>query len=182
MKLILHDFPDGLPDNIISDGDRAISSTGPKAPCVGCFGCWLKTPSSCVLRDRIGDMADYLADCSELLIISKTYAGGLSPDTKNLLDRSIGYVLPFMRTLKLPDENGKRRNEQHHVLRYKKAKIKMTLIAYGKDDFTQEEQKLIREYIKAVSINFEGSEPAVHFVKDAYELLAGGFLNENTVH
>ncbi|MEZ4627713.1 MAG: hypothetical protein R2912_06390 [Eubacteriales bacterium] len=124
MKLILHDLSGGLPENMISEVDRVIPAIGPKAPCVGCFGCWVKTPSSCVLRDRIGDMADYLADCSELLIVSKTYVGGLAPDTKNLIDRSIGYVLPFMRTLKLPDENGKHRNEQHHMPRYKKAKYK----------------------------------------------------------
>ncbi|MEA5059996.1 hypothetical protein SDC9_160917 [bioreactor metagenome] len=170
MKLVLHDLPHGVPENMVNDGDRIVSATGPKAPCVGCFGCWLKTPSSCVLRDRIGDMANYLAECEELLIISKTYIGGLAPDTKNLLDRSIGYLLPFMRTLKLPDENGKLRKEQHHALRYKKS-FRITLVAYGKEAFEEEEKKSIIAYIRAVSINFNGQEPAVHFVKEPEELL-----------
>lgn len=170
MRLILHDLPDGLPDSFVNPGDRIIPALGPKAPCCGCFGCWLKTPSSCVLRDRIGNMADYIADCDEILIISKTYIGGLAPDTKNLLDRSIGYILPFMRTLKVSNEDGKEVRECHHTLRYKKT-YKMTLIAYGKADFNKEEMNSVTAYIKAVGINFATDEPTVYFVNNLSEVV-----------
>ncbi|MDU3351391.1 MAG: flavodoxin family protein, partial [Clostridium sp.] len=100
MRLIIHDlkseefeklFPNGLEDTSVISDDGSIHN------CIGCFGCWLKTPGACVIRDKYGDMGEYLSKCDEVIIISECVYGGFSPFVKNVLDRSISYVLPFFK-------------------------------------------------------------------------------------
>ncbi len=74
MKLLIHDleskdfkkiFPNQLDDTIIISDDGTIHH------CIGCFGCWIKTPAACVIRDKYGDMGEYLSKCQEVILISK---------------------------------------------------------------------------------------------------------------
>lgn len=39
--------------------------------CIGCFGCWIKSPGACVIRDHYGDMGKLISECDELIIISQ---------------------------------------------------------------------------------------------------------------
>jgi multimeric flavodoxin WrbA len=66
------------------------------SPCTGCFGCWTKTPGTCVLKD---DMADYIPKvlAADLLIWSfPLYYFGMPSKTKLFLDRMLPTSLPFM--------------------------------------------------------------------------------------
>lgn len=36
--------------------DALFSATPPVKTCVGCFGCWVKTPARCVIADRAVDI------------------------------------------------------------------------------------------------------------------------------
>ena len=66
MRLLVHDlktedflgvFPDMPKDTmVISDNDSIHH-------CIGCFGCWIKTPAVCIIRDKYGDMGEYLSKC-----------------------------------------------------------------------------------------------------------------------
>lgn len=160
MKLIIHDLGENGNRIKIEKDSKLINATGPKAPCIGCFGCWIKTPSKCVLRDRIQDMGKDLATCDELIIISKSIYGGLSFDTKNILDRSISYLLPFFRNIN---------KEQHHTPRYKQ-QFKLKVIIYNLDEILKEEKKMLEKYIKAVSINFNVSNLEIKFFNNIGEL------------
>ena len=65
-------------------------------PCTGCYGCWTKTPGSCVLKD---DMQDYIPKviAADLLIWSfPLYYFGMPSKTKLFLDRLLPTSLPFM--------------------------------------------------------------------------------------
>lgn len=50
--ILIHDLPslDGwqIPENWL-----VVDAKAKAAPCQGCFGCWLKTPGSCVLKDSL---------------------------------------------------------------------------------------------------------------------------------
>jgi len=65
-------------------------------PCTGCYGCWTKTPGTCVLKD---DMQDYIPKviAADLLIWSfPLYYFGMPSKTKLFLDRLLPTSLPFM--------------------------------------------------------------------------------------
>ncbi len=110
-KLILHDLTPQMAEELYvhhKDITTFCSQPGVRH-CVGCFGCWIKTPGECVLADRAREFCAAIPRYDEIIIISKLTFGGLSPDVKAVLDRSIGYMLPFFRIVK---------GEMHHVQRF----------------------------------------------------------------
>lgn len=74
----------------VVDADDAAASR----PCSGCFGCWMRTPSVCTVRDRLGDLSALLGATDELHIASRCTYGGWSAPVKRILDRSLGYLNP----------------------------------------------------------------------------------------
>ena len=123
------------------------------------FGCWIKTPAVCIIRDKYGDMGEYLSKCKKLIIISKCCYGGFSPFVKNVLDRSISYVHPYFKI-----KNG----EMHHKRRYKN-KIDLHIIFYG-EKLTENEKSTASRLVKANSINLDCNESKVTFVRDIKEM------------
>jgi multimeric flavodoxin WrbA len=79
-----------LPEDVI-----AISALPAVKSCVGCFGCWIKTPGRCVIDDRIADVPGIMGRSRELILVSELTYGGLSPDLKAIIDRMIPSMLPF---------------------------------------------------------------------------------------
>lgn len=76
--------------------------------CRGCFGCWVRTPGTCVMRDALSDLPALLARTDELWIFSANAFGCHSPLVRRALERSIGYVHPGFRMIG---------GELHHRLR-----------------------------------------------------------------
>jgi multimeric flavodoxin WrbA len=78
--------------------------------CVGCFGCWLKTPGICVENDDGRKIAKEIIRSDVTVMFSKLAFGCYSPELKNIIDRIISPLLqPFMEI-----SNG----ETHHIPRY----------------------------------------------------------------
>jgi multimeric flavodoxin WrbA len=97
-RLLLHDISSFHFEGILGTlpGDVIpVAATPPVHHCIGCFGCWIRTPGRCVIADRAQDFAVDLADADELIIMSRLYLGGLSPDIKAFMDRMIPSMLPF---------------------------------------------------------------------------------------
>lgn len=94
----------------------------PLEPCIGCFGCWIRTPGVCIhRRDGGGAYLAELFDADALAIVSRIRWGGYSASVKSYADRSIPILHPFFRIL-----NG----EMHHQLRYAAAP-KLLAVGYG---------------------------------------------------
>ena len=87
--------------------------------CIGFFGCWLKTPGQCILKDEGSEIAKAVARSDLLILLSPVTFGGYSFHLKKMLDRLIPNLLPFFTKI-----NG----EIHHKYRYKKSP---RLIAVG---------------------------------------------------
>jgi hypothetical protein len=79
--------------------------------CVGCFGCWIKTPGVCVIDDD-GRAIARAAERSHLLVcLTPVTFGGYSSLLKRALDRRLGSVLPFFEVVG---------NETRHKPRYRR--------------------------------------------------------------
>ena len=160
MTLIIHDLPQDaaaelfgkMTDTHIISDDRTIRN------CVGCFGCWIKTPGQCIIRDAYGDMGRLLSRCDELLIVSRCIYGSYSPFVKSVLDRSISYMHPdFVR----------RNGEMHHRRRYRN-RFLMKVTFYG-GDINDAERETASALVKANALNFD-CDYTVSFVKDETEI------------
>ena len=67
MNLILSDRPLELPDLDQRTTSYIDLSQLHIANCVGCFGCWVKTPGKCVIRDDAVRVYPRIAESSRVL-------------------------------------------------------------------------------------------------------------------
>ncbi len=162
MRLLIHDldtdeFQKLFPN--LSGKTMVISDNGTIQQCIGCFGCWVKTPAACVIRDEYGDMGELLSRCKELILISKCYYGGFSPFVKNVLDRSISYIHPYFVI---------RNGEMHHRRRYNN-KIDLQVWFYG-ENITEKEKLTAQKLVKANAINLDCKVDKVIFFNSIAEM------------
>ncbi|MDR0621375.1 MAG: flavodoxin family protein [Deltaproteobacteria bacterium] len=116
-ELLLHDLePSQAEGRLPAPGPEiTVFPALPKVRhCLGCFGCWVKTPGRCVIDDRGSDFAALMAKHDRLTVVSRLVFGGLSGPVKAVIDRSIGFILPFFET---------RDGQTYHTRRYPKSPI-----------------------------------------------------------
>ncbi len=158
MKMIIHDLSEtefaGL--NLKPDTETVIiSDNGTIRNCIGCFGCWVKTPGKCVVKDDYRNMGELLSKCDEVTVISKCVYGSYSPFVRNVWDRSISYLLPYFVT---------KSGETHHKNRYAHS-FALTVHFYG-NDITEKEKKTAGQLVVANSRNLYSTGNRVYFHKD----------------
>lgn len=120
--------------------------------CVGCFGCWTKTPGKCVLRDDATRVYPLIAQAENLIYVSRVVYGGYDTLMKTMLERAIPIQQAFIRLV-----NG----ESHHFQRAVKPK-NAVIIAYGAG--SEEEQQIFRSLIARNALNMCFERHKVLFV------------------
>lgn len=70
------------------------------ANCIGCFGCWTKTPGKCVIRDDAVKVYPKIAASDRVLYISKVKYGSYDTPMKTMLERAIPVQQAFIRLLR----------------------------------------------------------------------------------
>lgn len=155
MKLIMTDRP--LPVNIQNEEEVKYVdlSTLKIANCMGCFGCWTKTPGRCVIRDDATKVYPCIAQSEAVLYVSRICYGGYDIPMKTMLERAIPIQQAFIRM---------HHGETHHVQRAVRQK-KATIVAYG--DTTEEEKEIFRQLIGRNAHNMSFSEYEIVFVTEA---------------
>ena len=136
MKLILTDTPLQDIDQKREDIRYFDLSACKIAHCVGCFGCWTKTPGKCVIRDDAPSIYPKIAASERILYISHIWCGGFDTPMKTLMERSIPVQQAFIRIYQ---------GETHHVQRAVVPK-EAVILAYGAE--TQEEQTLFKRLVE----------------------------------
>ena len=106
MNILLTDRP--LTVSLPEGWDLVDLSQQTIAPCLGCFGCWTKTPGRCVLRDDAVTIYPRIAKSSRVLYVSAVVFGGYDVPMKTMLERAIPIQKPYIRLLD---------GETHHVQR-----------------------------------------------------------------
>ena len=135
MKLILSDCPLGveLPDH--TDVTWINLSQLKIAGCMGCFGCWTKTPGRCVIRDDAVGVYPLIAHSDHVIYVSRLFCGSYDVPMKTMLERAIPVQQAFIRVL---------HGETHHVQRSVVPKDAY-ILAYG--DSGEEEQAIFRRLV-----------------------------------
>jgi multimeric flavodoxin WrbA len=153
--MIIHDLSPEQAEQVLAktEDDSVICDKQTIHNCIGCFGCWIKTPGQCVIKDGYETMGAQLARTKELIVISRMNYGGLSPFVKNVFDRSISYLHAYFKI---------RNKEMHHRRRYDNV-IRLRVIFYG-EDITQEEKDTANGYMEAVSVNLDARLEEIRFV------------------
>ena len=160
--LILHDLIEEQEEWMlpINSEDITVFSAIPLVKsCIGCFGCWTKTPGKCVIKDRAYGFSELVAAHKEFVIVSRMVFGSVSPEIKAVLDRSIGFILPFFRLIS---------GEMHHVPRYEKSP-NFKYIFYG-ENTTQQEKELAKKLVAANAVNFDSSNYEAVFYNNAEDM------------
>ena len=117
------------------------------APCLGCFGCWQRTPGVCVIDDAGREVARLAARCDLLVFFTRITFGGYSSELKKAVDRLIPNISPFFTRVG---------GEVHHRLRYAGAPRLLAVgLAAGPDE---EAEGIFRELVERNAIN--GRNPA----------------------
>ena len=158
MKIILHDLTHAEFEALsypVDNDTVIVSDNGSIHHCIGCFGCWIKTPGICVLKDGSENMGELLSKCHEFIIISKCVYGSYTPFIRNVLDRCIPYLLPYF---------VKKNGETHHANRYKND-YSLSAFFYG-DDILPQEKETAKELLEANAINFYATVNTVSFHED----------------
>lgn len=146
-RLIVHDVEAAeglLPQLSISQEDTVLYALPQVKPCIGCFGCWIKTPGTCVIQDAGKACLRNMRAHKRIIVVSRLVYGGLSPAIKTILDRSIGFVLPFFEM---------RNDEMHHVRRYKEHVFSLEYKLYG-DHMEEAQVETAKKLIAANALNF----------------------------
>lgn len=157
MKLIITDLEDF---QIPVEGEyQVIKPQGEIRHCIGCFGCWVKTPGECVLHDGYEKTGRQMGRCTELIIVSRCYYGSVSPFVKTVQDRAISYIHPDFVI---------RKGEMHHKRRYQNV-ISLSAHLYG-ENITDVEKETARELMQANADNYDGLVKDVSFYQSIEEL------------
>ena len=154
MNLLIHDLTEEEWSKVASkyDGWKVVSDNGTIKPCIGCFGCWVKSPGECVIKDGYDQMGALIHHADEVVVISRYTYGGLSSFVKNVFDRSIGWVSPYFEVYE---------GEMHHKKRYPENKP-MSFIFRGAE-LTEEDQAKARGYVEAACRNFHAEIKSITF-------------------
>jgi multimeric flavodoxin WrbA len=93
--------------------------------CTGCFGCWVKTPGTCVIADDSQAINREVIHSDFVLWASPLVMGFPSALLKTKMDRSIPLVHPYFEVVN---------DEAHHLARYEKYPVFGLLLQPGKQD------------------------------------------------
>ena len=124
------------------------------ANCVGCFGCWTKTPGKCFIRDDASKIYPYIAKSDSVVYISKIKYGSYDTIMKTMIERAIPIQQAFIRI---------HNSETHHVQRNVLPKD-ATIIAYGSTD--PEEQEIFRTIVSRNTLNMNFKSYKIIFVSE----------------
>ncbi|MDE7248121.1 MAG: NAD(P)H-dependent oxidoreductase [Lachnospiraceae bacterium] len=92
-------------------------------PCLGCFSCWNKTPGTCCIQDDMSEVIRKLLWADVTIWSFPLYYYTVPGSLKNLIDRQLPMLLPFMAENELQTGNGS------HPMRYDMSGKKTVVIS-----------------------------------------------------
>lgn len=129
------------------------------AHCVGCFGCWVRTPGICIHNDAGRGINREIINSDEVVLFSPVVFGGYSEPLKRMVDRFIPLLHPNV---------GAFSEEIHHVKRYARYP-RLVSVGIQKERDADEEGLFIMTAGRN-AINFHAPSYATEVVRDGTDL------------
>jgi multimeric flavodoxin WrbA len=123
------------------------------AHCIGCFGCWVETPGTCIEADAGRDIARAIIRSEMTVLFTPVTCGGYSSELKRMVDRFIQLALPYFSTYG---------GEIHHPSRY--ACFPRVVVVGVQRHSNHEEAKIFQVLVGRNAINFHAASYAVEVV------------------
>ena len=130
--------------------------------CVGCFGCWVKTPGECVSKDGSHDIRREVINSDLVLFASPLIMGFTSALLKKAHDKLIPLIHPYFELVQ---------NETYHIARYDKYPL-MGLLLEKDEDTDEEDLKIVSDIYRRDAINFKTSFCFTRLTDDPVEEVA----------
>lgn len=111
--------------------------------CTGCFGCFVKTPGLCLIKDDAEEVCREYIQSDLAVMASPIITGFTSALLKRVQDRLIPSILPFVEVIK---------GEFHHPARYDTLPRLGLLLEKG-DDTDDEDIDIITSIYERIVIN-----------------------------
>lgn len=125
--------------------------------CVGCWGCWVKTPGECTAKDDSAIVCRDMINSDFILLTSPVIMGYLSALLKKILDKTIPLLHPYIEI-----DHG----ECHHRKRYA-AYPALGLLLEKQDDTDEEDVEIIKQTMQRYALNFKSNLRFTKFTTDS---------------
>jgi hypothetical protein len=127
--------------------------------CVGCFGCFIKTPGVCLIKDDTENVSRAFIQSDLALMASPVITGFTSALLKRAQDRIISAALPYINVYK---------GELHHPARYEKLP-KLGLLLEKGDHTDDEDLGIIKAIYGRMAINLHSELAFTCLTQDSIE-------------
>ena len=117
--------------------------------CLGCFGCWIKTPGECVIEDDAREITRAVAQSDLVIYLTPVTFGGFSSDLKKVLDRNISLIQPDFTVID---------GETHHKKRYARYPAMLGIGTLPEPD--AEAERIFTTLIERNALNMHGPQHA----------------------
>jgi multimeric flavodoxin WrbA len=119
--------------------------------CVGCWGCWVKTPGECVARDDSADVCRAVINADFMLLASPVCMGFPSALLKKMVEKLLPLIHPYIVVAQ---------DEAHHRARYDEYPLMGLLLekcgdAHDADEIHPEDVQIITDIFSRTALNFK---------------------------
>ncbi len=134
--------------------------------CLGCWGCWVRTPGECIIKDDASDVARAVINADFVLFASPLSMGFLSATLKRTMDKLIPLVHPY-----IAEDHG----EVHHLARYETYPLAGLLLA--KDDSTDNQDiQIVNDVFSRTMLNLKSQHTFTKLTGDSVEVIADAIV------
>jgi multimeric flavodoxin WrbA len=115
--------------------------------CIGCFGCWVKTPGQCFAQDSSSRVLSAMLHSEFTVWASPLVLGYPSATLKRLMDKSIPLIHPYF----VVDHN-----EAHHRARYSRYP-RLGLLLEREADSDDEDLRIVTDMFSRTALNMKSA-------------------------
>ncbi|MBN2005597.1 MAG: flavodoxin family protein [Anaerolineae bacterium] len=138
--------------------------------CVGCFGCWTKTPGLCVAKDASLDVCRAAINSDFMLWAAPLRMGFPDAMLKKIMDKSVPLVHPYI----VIDQG-----EAHHLARYERYP-RVGLLVEKESDTDAEDLHIVGDIFSRTSLNFKSRLDFALTTEQSVEEVALAIVNQTT--